>query len=164
MSVGERIKRYRTTGGAADLTRVEVLVPRETRGQILTLAEKLRGQHRRRKAFRAVNAEAVNDRAKLIIHRLLARRMAADVSLIGRARQALCRTRETGRPYEHLAEWEKLLGRGPEEIRRFITARTDEMYRLRASSPLAMVADMEDPDLRRRIWRKARQGLAIGGA
>lgn len=160
MGVRERIRRYKTTGAAAGLSRVEVLVPPGSRDQILSLAQRLRDEHRRRQAARAVNAERVNDRAKLMIHRLVARRMGSDPGLVDRARAALLRARAVGEPYEHIAEWEDLLAREPSELRRIVCARSHGMDRLRASSPFALVAGVEDIDLRRRIWRKARLGLA----
>ncbi len=163
MGIRERIQRYRTTGAASDLARVEVLVPPEARDQILSLAERLRDQHRRRKAVRSVNAERVNDRAKLMIHRLLAHRIVSDPGIVDRARKAISGARAAGKAYEYLDEWQELLSRDPTEIRRLITERSARMDRLRVSSPLALVAGVEDPDLRRRIWRKARQGLASRG-
>lgn len=159
MGTRERIRRYKTTGAAAGLARVEVLVPPGSRDQILSLAQRLRNEHRRRKMARAVNAERVNDRAKLMIHRLVARRMASDPGLVERARAALSRAPAVGEPYEHIAEWEDLLARDASELRRIVCARSDRMDRLRASSPFAPVAGVEDPELRRRIWRKARLGL-----
>jgi hypothetical protein len=48
MGVRERIKKYRQTGGAADLARVEVLVPEDCRDQILALASDMRSAHRLR--------------------------------------------------------------------------------------------------------------------
>lgn len=164
MGVRERIQRYRTTGAAAGLARVEVLVPPETRDQILSLAERLRDEHRRAKAVWSVNAERVNDRAKLMIHRLLARRIVLDPGIVDRARDMVYRARAAGKSYEYLDEWQNLLSRDPTELREIITERSDKMDRLRVSSPLALVAGVEDPDLRRRIWRKARQGLACRGA
>ncbi|MDP6774021.1 MAG: hypothetical protein QGI63_07100 [Rhodospirillales bacterium] len=160
MGVRERIRRYKTTGAAAGMARVEVLVPPESRDQILSLAQRLRDEYRREKAARSVNAERVNDRAKLMIHRMVARRMASDPGLVDRARAVLSRARTAGQPYEHIAEWEDLLAREPAELRRIICARSDNMDRLRASSPFAPVAGVEDPDLRRRIWRMARRGMA----
>lgn len=50
MAVNERIKRYRQTGGAADLVRVEVLVPRERRDEIVNAAAQLRAMHRAEKS------------------------------------------------------------------------------------------------------------------
>lgn len=48
MAKRERQVRYKTTGGAADLVKVETLVPVEGRGEILALARKLRHEHRRK--------------------------------------------------------------------------------------------------------------------
>ena len=49
MGQKERIARYRNQGGAADLVRVEVLVPAASREAILRSAERLRAKHRRDK-------------------------------------------------------------------------------------------------------------------
>lgn len=49
MSVKERIKRYRESGGAADLVRVEVLVPRARRDEIVNIAAEFRSEHRAEK-------------------------------------------------------------------------------------------------------------------
>ncbi|MFB9951371.1 hypothetical protein ACFFP0_21190 [Rhizobium puerariae] len=49
MTVRDRIKRYRETGGAADLVRVEVLVPVDRRADILSQAAAMRDEHRQRK-------------------------------------------------------------------------------------------------------------------
>lgn len=157
MGIRERIQRYKSEGAAADLVRVEVLVPPDSRDQVLTLAERLRHDHRRDKAIRSVNAERVNDRAKLIIHRLLARRIRSEPEIVDKARKAIS-TVVDGSP-DYLDEWRELLFGDENEIRRIITERSSKMDRLRISSPLAMAAGLEDPELRRRIWRKARLGL-----
>jgi len=49
MSVQDRVKRYKSTGGGVGLVRVEVLVPTEDRKEILKLAADLR-RLRRQKA------------------------------------------------------------------------------------------------------------------
>jgi len=46
----DRIKRYKTEGGAADLVRVEVLVPPQGRDAIVKKAAELRAAHRRAKS------------------------------------------------------------------------------------------------------------------
>lgn len=46
MSVRERTARYKSSGGAAGLIRVEVLVPPEGRARILDLAARIRAEHR----------------------------------------------------------------------------------------------------------------------
>ena len=50
MSAKERIEKYRATGGAADLVRVEVLVPKARREEILSAAAELRSAHRAEKS------------------------------------------------------------------------------------------------------------------
>lgn len=46
MTARDRVKRYRETGGAADLVRVEVLVPQAGRDAIVSAASRLREEHR----------------------------------------------------------------------------------------------------------------------
>jgi hypothetical protein len=46
MGVQDRIKRYRKSGGAADLVRVEVLVPPGARPEVLAYAASIRKRHR----------------------------------------------------------------------------------------------------------------------
>ena len=50
MANRDRVKRYKTEGAAADLVRVEVLVPPNKRGQIVNLAALLRQEHRASRA------------------------------------------------------------------------------------------------------------------
>ena len=93
MSVQDRVKRYKSTGGGVGLVRVEVLVPPEDREEILKLAADLRRQRREKSSNIAlkpvVNRESVNDRAKLILHRLVARRLRANPLLLDEARTRL---------------------------------------------------------------------------
>lgn len=49
MGARDRVQKYRDSGGASDLVRVEVLVPSDRRGDILSLAAGLRADHRQRK-------------------------------------------------------------------------------------------------------------------
>ena len=60
MSVRERIERYRTSGGAADLVRVEVLVPPGGAEEIKALAYRLRAEHRASAALRTLFDEATS--------------------------------------------------------------------------------------------------------
>ena len=108
----------------------------------------------------AVNKESVNDRAKLIMHRLIARRLARDPALVERARDLVRRRLAEGGALDCAAEWDRLLGRGPADVRRAIVSRGPEMERLRLSSPLPPLVGFRDEALRRRIWRKAKLALA----
>ena len=58
MAKRDRQQRYRTRGAAADLVKVETLVPPDGRDQILNLAARLREEHRRR--TQAVHPAAVD--------------------------------------------------------------------------------------------------------
>lgn len=115
---------------------------------------------------RSINAEAVNDRAKLLAHRLVARRLSSDPGIVERARQILSDQRAQGRDYAFIGEWERLLDLGPERLRRLITERSETMTRLRISSPLGLASGLfiEDEALRRRIRRKAKDGLIRAAA
>lgn len=49
MGARDRVKKYREVGGASDLVRVEVLVPRSRRDEIVADAARLRADFRERK-------------------------------------------------------------------------------------------------------------------
>ena len=53
------MKKYRSKGGAADLARVEVLVPPSARAEILAVASRLRAQHRSNKELKSLYDEAL---------------------------------------------------------------------------------------------------------
>jgi hypothetical protein len=55
----QRVKRYRSEGGAADLARVEVLVPPSARKEILEVASRPRAEHRANKKLRALYDKAL---------------------------------------------------------------------------------------------------------
>lgn len=60
MGYMDRIRKYRKRGGAADLVRVEVLVPPAGRDEITAAAQRLREQHRaRKKAIEPLIARAL---------------------------------------------------------------------------------------------------------
>lgn len=59
MAARERVRKYRSEGGAADLVRVEVLVPPEDREEILEIASRLRTRHRSEKQLRALFDKAL---------------------------------------------------------------------------------------------------------
>lgn len=103
-----------------------------------------------------INQESVNDAAKLMIHRLIARAVNRDHSLIEKAKVALDR-RPQG--YSFVPDWDDLLGRSPSEIRRLLTSRGESMTRLRLSSPFVLVKDLDftETTLRRRIWKAAKR-------
>jgi hypothetical protein len=110
-----------------------------------------------------VNQEQVNDTAKLMMHRLIARAIGRDPSLIDRAKISLNRSSsERYEGYSFVSEWSALLRLPPSKVRRRLTSRGEEMTRLRLSSPFVIAEgiDFSDVALRRRIWRAAKR-LAV---
>jgi hypothetical protein len=110
-----------------------------------------------------VNQEQVNDTAKLMMHRLIARAIGRDPSLIDRAKISLNRSSsERYEGYSFVSEWSALLRLPPSKVRRRLTSRDEEMTRLRLSSPFVIAEgiDFSDVALRRRIWRAAKR-LAV---
>lgn len=53
-SARKRVRKYRSQGGAADLVRVEVLIPPAARDEMLAIASRLRSEHRRTKELRSL--------------------------------------------------------------------------------------------------------------
>lgn len=105
------------------------------------------------------NAEAVNDRAKLIIHRFAARAIMRDPSIVAKARQVVASRRGDLSTYDHVAEWERLLELPPVILLQVLVRRDETMDRLRTSSPFPVLLDIKNPEFRLRLWRKARAGL-----
>ena len=162
MSVQDRVKRYKSTGGGVGLVRVEVLVPTEDREEILKLAADLRRQRREKSSDIAlkpsVNRESVNDRAKLILHRLVARRLRANPSLLD---EALGRLRSLEGPApDYVTEWARVLERPADDVAKLIGSRSEQMTHLRVSSPFRLPEGFDDETWRRRVWKKAKLGAA----
>ena len=101
------------------------------------------------------SAEAVNDRAKLLLPLLLARGLAREPGLIEAARSRLDPSADAP---DHVREWEELLRLEHALIRRALVSRSERMTRLRLSSPFFQVSGLQDTAFRRRVWRLARRG------
>ena len=162
MAVQDRIKRYKSTGGGVGLVRVEVLVPADDRDEILKLAANLRQQRRGKPTSLihkvSVNRESINDRAKLILHRLVARRLRTNPSLLDEARARL-RSLESPVP-DYVIEWARVLERPAEEVAKLIGSRSEPMTHLRVSSPFRLPEGFDDETWRRRVWKKAKLGAS----
>jgi hypothetical protein len=106
-----------------------------------------------------LSQEYVNDTAKLMMHRLIARAISRDPSLVEKAKVSLERSSRHFEDYSFVREWSELLGHPLSEIRRLLASRSERMTRLRLSSPfiLAEGIDFSDTALRRRIWRAAKR-------
>ena len=162
MSVQDRVKRYKSTGGGVGLVRVEVLVPTEDREEILKLAANLRRQRREKAPTIAPkpvpNRESVNDRAKLILHRLVARSLRANPALLEDARTRL-QSLAGPAPY-YVMQWARVLDRPADDVADLIGSRSEQMTHLRVSSPFRLPEGFDGETWRRRVWKKAKLGAA----
>lgn len=152
MAITQRSARYRRKlASERGLRRVEVVVPADMADDLKSYAARLRDLDLRR---RRPDAEAVNDRAKLLHHRLVARRLRQRPGLLIDARQRLDRLAG-----DDLREWETLLRQPLDRVCAVIIGRSSEAYRLRLSSPFRFVPELSitDEPLRRRLWRLARR-------
>lgn len=145
------------------LVRVEVLVPTEDREEILKLAADLRRQRRENLSTVArkptVNRESVNDRAKLILHRLVARGLRANPALLEDARTRLQSL--AGPAPDYVTQWARVLDRPAEDVANLIGSRSEQMTHLRVSSPFRLPEGFDDEAWRRRVWKKAKLGAAL---
>ena len=107
-----------------------------------------------------LNQEIVNDTAKLIMHRLIARLLVRDPLLVDRAKVSLTKISIHFPDRSFVADWERLLRLPKSELRALLTSRN--MKRLRLSSPFVTAegVDFRDQTLRRRIRRAAKRVVA----
>ena len=82
-----------------------------------------------------VNKERVNDTANLMMHRLIARKIDRDPSLVEKARVSLGRSAEHFKDYSFVREWNDVLDLPVPRVRQLLTSRDEAMTRLRLSSP-----------------------------
>jgi hypothetical protein len=109
-----------------------------------------------------LNQEIVNDTAKLIMHRLIARLLVRDPLLVDRAKVSLTKISMRFPDRSFVVDWEKLLRLPTSELRALLTSRNQDMKRLRLSSPFVTAegVDFGDQTLRRRIRRAAKRIVA----
>jgi ParB-like chromosome segregation protein Spo0J len=109
--------------------------------------------------------DKVNNLTKLARHRIVARAIALNPELVDRAYEALDVIEEKWGYVPAHDEWRALLRREPADIRRALTARTEEMDRLRIDSPFYLLSqhglDFTDEEQRRRIWKLAKRVATI---
>jgi hypothetical protein len=74
----------------------------------------------------------------IAMHRLVARKLAAEPSLLDKARATLRRWQKMeGSPLPALAEWEGILSESPQQVGLFLTEESERATRLRQSSPFS---------------------------
>jgi len=105
-----------------------------------------------------MHREIVNDRLKLMYHRLVVRRLVHNSSLIDDARKVVFQWRTQPERKPFVGEWEELLSQPLDRICQLISSRSQDATRLRLSSPFPHVERLKvgNEATRRRMWRKAR--------
>jgi hypothetical protein len=105
-----------------------------------------------------LNEAVVGDTAKLVIHRLIARRIRRDPTLLERAKVVHARQADQFEGWPFVKEWDVLLSLSPAELTAKLVSRDREMVRLRNSSPFYLAHDaLKDPEFRGRIACAARR-------
>lgn len=109
------------------------------------------------------NAEAINDRTKLLYHRLVARRLKREPELVAEALLALDRRAEQFGHGHDTVEWRALLQCPINEIRAVISSRSRAAARFRISSPFYFVESLSISDLkaRRRLREVANRAFRL---
>lgn len=105
-----------------------------------------------------MNAEEINDRAKLIMHRLISRKVRRCPEILETVRKDIRKQSQQPKTPDYVFLWNDLLQMDVNFIARKLVERSDEMTKLRISSPLYQIIDLSDVQFRRRIWKKAKMG------
>lgn len=110
-----------------------------------------------------INRERINDRGKLLYHRLVARKLAQNPDLIDRARSKVeewIGTDACTAPV-YAKRWQRLLAQDLSLVRRQLVSRSEEMVWLRSASPFGVLEDfmIADVERRRKLWRIASRGI-----
>lgn len=106
-----------------------------------------------------LNEGIVGDTAKLMMHRLIARMVRRDPSLVEKAKVAHARQANQFAGWPFVREWQDLLALPPRELAAKLISRDREMVRLRNTSPfyLAEGVNFGNYNSRVRLRRAARR-------
>jgi hypothetical protein len=139
--------------------RVEVFVPAERVAELRQFARRLREPGN---VLAAPNAERINDRAKLLYHRLVVRYLRHDPALIERTKGVVDAWSSAGIDRDYVGAWRALLKRPVQEICAALISRAAESQSLRLSSPFPFVDGLkiDDDRVRRRLWHVAKRASA----
>lgn len=108
------------------------------------------------------HAESINDRRKLLAHRLVARLLPDHLEIITAGRAMVAGWQHTDPAPAFIGEWALLLSGSVADIRAQIVSRDPEMKRLRLTSPFYLcVPELRDPAIRQRLQILARRGIDL---
>ena len=101
-----------------------------------------------------INKETIDEAANLLVHRVIARALRRDPSVLDRARVRLAEQGARYRQWDFASEWRDVLAMPSEEIGRLLLDRGERMCRLRLASPFQAPlgsVDLSDEATRRRV-------------
>jgi hypothetical protein len=154
-TITQRNARYRRRlAEQQGMRRIEVFVPADRADELRAFARELRNPPR-------TNAEQINDRAKLLYHRLVARRLRRDPGLVPRVRDVVGKSPFAAAAPLWADEWRRLLSAPLPQLLGVLVERSSRATRLRVNSPFPFVDELkiEKEELRRRLWKVARRGF-----
>lgn len=88
------------------------------------------------------NKYLASDWRSLELHRIVARRLLADPSVLDHALANIARWRKT--TGVSLDEWESIIAKGPRPVLRVLLGKTQEAARLRSSTPFTGIISPEE--------------------
>ena len=107
-----------------------------------------------------VDAHKITEQTSLLSHRLYAEVIDEDHRYIGQARALLEQRLENGQATIGEQHWQQLLQRPWTEIRQHMLEDTAAGRLLRSNSPFSFIIGISDPDVRRQLWRQAKNELS----
>jgi len=106
-----------------------------------------------------VNREFINNRFKLACHRLVARELRRDQSLLEDAKEIVRQWSSEPSPAAFVSDWANLLSNPVEDLCREMVKRDEHMTWLRISSPfLNLIPQYLSNDDRLRLWKIVKRG------
>jgi hypothetical protein len=106
------------------------------------------------------NAEDINDRMKLLMHRVIAYKIRHEPEVIDRARVVLQQMVANGYDEYFTRYWSNLLDQPISVICHEIGLQSEKMTSLRCASPLPVASGyFTDEQVRRRMFRKSKKSL-----
>jgi hypothetical protein len=111
------------------------------------------------------SAEIVNDTAKLIIARMIARELSRRPALIDEASERLEVMADRNGETDYVQMWRDLLRGDAQSIQRVLRGRDEVSTWLRLTTPFSAKSaniPIQDVNFRRRIWRDARRLVMMG--
>jgi hypothetical protein len=106
-----------------------------------------------------IDSHAINERFRLLTHRIYAEALARDPSLLDRARMIV--SERLGSDIVTFSDrmWATLLTLTVEDVRQAIVQEGPEGSTLRSGSPLSVLLGISDPEQRTMLWRQAAMEL-----